>query len=111
MIPTLVDIHERAAALNKLRAEGKPARIENDPWKPKYPSCCTGTHGPAPQPRQELGDHVEQALTKVGITSERISEWFGVKCNCAMRKAKLNQLSIWARQVLSSDNSDVPDLP
>jgi len=50
--------------------------------------------------QKELGDVVEAALTKVGITEERVSQWLGRKCNCKSRREKLNKLSKWARNVL-----------
>ena len=49
----------------------------------------------------ELGDRVEQALTSIGITSDRVSQWMGRPCNCEDRKEKLNQISSWARRVTS----------
>jgi len=40
-----------------------------------------------------LGDVVEQMLTSIGITEERIKRWFKVKeCGCAKRKRMLNEL-------------------
>lgn len=48
----------------------------------------------------ELGDVVESALARVGITSDRVSNWIGRPCGCEERKQKLNQLSAWARRVL-----------
>lgn len=46
----------------------------------------------------ELGDMVSSALSTVGITPERVSEWLGQPCGCAERKEKLNNLSRWAKQ-------------
>lgn len=48
----------------------------------------------------ELGDHIEQALTKVGITKQRVSHWLGRDCGCAARQEKLNELSRWAKSTL-----------
>lgn len=48
----------------------------------------------------ELGDAVERALIKVGITQERVSAWIGRPCGCEERKQKLNQLSSWAKMVI-----------
>jgi hypothetical protein len=45
--------------------------------------------------RFRLGDAVEKALTKVGITKERVETWLGHPCNCQERKEKLNRLSEW----------------
>jgi hypothetical protein len=42
-----------------------------------------------------LGDAVKTALTRVGITSDRIEAWLGQHCGCAERKEKLNQLHRW----------------
>lgn len=50
---------------------------------------------------QLLGDQVEAALTKVGITKERVSRWLGADCNCEERKQKLNNLHAWAKRVIS----------
>lgn len=47
-----------------------------------------------------LGDRVEQALSLVGITEERVSKWLGRPCSCSKRKQKLNQLGAWASRVL-----------
>lgn len=43
-----------------------------------------------------LGDNVEFALTAIGITKERVSNWLGAPCNCEGRKQKLNKLGKWA---------------
>lgn len=48
----------------------------------------------------ELGDHIEQALTKVGITKQRVSKWLGRDCGCAARQEKLNNLSRWAKTAI-----------
>ena len=43
-----------------------------------------------------LGDAVEAALNKVGVTEERFKDWFNLKeCNCAQRKKYLNGLFSW----------------
>ena len=43
-----------------------------------------------------LGDVVEEALQKFGITEERFKEWFNLKeCNCSKRKKWLNGLFSW----------------
>ena len=40
-----------------------------------------------------LGDVVEQMLSTIGITEERIKQWFKVdECGCAKRKRMLNEL-------------------
>jgi hypothetical protein len=47
-----------------------------------------------------LGDRIESALSRAGITPERVERWLGVPCNCEERKLKLNQLEAWAKQSL-----------
>lgn len=43
-----------------------------------------------------LGDAIEAALTKFGITQERFKYWFNLKeCNCTKRKKWLNSLFSW----------------
>lgn len=43
-----------------------------------------------------LGDVVEAALQKFGITEERFKEWFNLKeCGCSARKKWLNGLFSW----------------
>ena len=40
-----------------------------------------------------LGDLVESALKKVGITEDRFKSWFNLKeCNCTKRKQWLNKI-------------------
>ena len=53
-----------------------------------------------------LGDHVEAALTKLGITSDRVEKWIGRKCGCRERKEKLNRLGAWAKKVLSGHTTE-----
>ena len=50
--------------------------------------------------RTELGDVVERVLKMVGITEKRVSKWIGRPCGCAERKAKMNNASRLARQVV-----------
>jgi hypothetical protein len=47
-----------------------------------------------------LGDKLEQALTFVGVTSDRVESWLGRPCNCNVRKEKLNKLGAWIHQAL-----------
>ena len=43
-----------------------------------------------------LGDIVESALNKFGITQERFKHWFNLQsCNCTERKKYLNNLFSW----------------
>lgn len=53
-----------------------------------------------------LGDFVEQALSKVGITSERVESFLGRPCGCKQRRDKLNRLHSWARRVISGKTDD-----
>ena len=48
-----------------------------------------------------LGDVVESALEKVGITKDRVEEWMGRPCKCDVRRQKLNSIDHWARRVLA----------
>lgn len=56
--------------------------------------------------RKGLGDHVESALTAVGITSERVEKWLGRPCGCKARKAKLNKLSDWVSSVVTGTKAE-----
>lgn len=56
-----------------------------------------------------LGDTLESALTKVGITSERVEQFLGQPCGCEERKRKINQLDAWARRVVSGKLADAQD--
>jgi len=51
-------------------------------------------------PKLGLGDVVERALTKVGITKKRVEKWLGRPCGCSKRKERLNQLGAWASRIL-----------
>lgn len=53
-----------------------------------------------------LGDLVEKALSKVGITEERVQKWLGRPCGCRGRKEKLNQLGQWAARLLTGKTSE-----
>lgn len=81
----------------------RPRKRLNDPSMPlrKAPKPSHLT----PKPR-ELGDLVEKALSSVGITSERVTNWLGRPCGCTKRKEKLNNLSRWARRILSGEKED-----
>lgn len=52
-------------------------------------------------PQKGLGTAVESALTRMGITGERVERWLGRPCHCKARRDKLNRLSAWAARVLS----------
>lgn len=47
-----------------------------------------------------LGDKIELALTRVGVTHERVERWLGRPCNCPERREKLNRLGRWASRIL-----------
>ena len=49
--------------------------------------------------REGLGDVVESALKKFGITEERFKQWFNLKeCGCSKRKKWLNGLFNWKKK-------------
>ncbi len=50
-----------------------------------------------------LGDAIQQALSSVGVTEERVSYWLGADsrgCGCSQRKEKLNALGSWAIRII-----------
>lgn len=47
-----------------------------------------------------LGDRVQQALERIGITDDSVSRWLGTPCGCDERRAKLNALDAWARRII-----------
>ena len=57
--------------------------------------------GVEPEEIQEitgLGDLIEGALNKFGITEEKFKGWFNLKeCNCSKRKAWLNSIFSWRK--------------
>lgn len=54
---------------------------------------------PTPKPKKKrLGDHVEAALTRVGVTQDRITRLLGTCGGCTRRKKFLNDLDEWAEQ-------------
>lgn len=53
-----------------------------------------------------LGDVVEDALSLVGITQDRVSRWLGMPCKCEERKQKLNQLHAWAFRIVSGKTAN-----
>lgn len=56
-----------------------------------------------------LGDTVELALTKVGVTKNRVERWLGRPCGCLERKEKLNELHGWAKKVLTGKCQDAEE--
>ncbi len=53
-----------------------------------------------------LGDLVHNALSSVGITTERVEKWLGRPCGCKERQEKLNRIGAWAGRVLSGRKDD-----
>lgn len=53
-----------------------------------------------------LGNVIEQALTSVGVTKERVERWLGGKCNCEERRERLNALHSWAVRVIVGRKTD-----
>lgn len=47
-----------------------------------------------------LGDAVESALAKLGITKAKVKEWLGAPCGCKERQEKLNKLGRWAKRIM-----------
>jgi hypothetical protein len=46
-----------------------------------------------------LGDVVESALNKFGVTQERYKSWFGLEeCSCTKRKKWLNSVFSWNKK-------------
>lgn len=54
----------------------------------------------------KLGDLVQQALSSVGITEERVQQFLGRPCGCKKRIKRLNQLDDWARRVVGGKTED-----
>ena len=53
-----------------------------------------------------LGDILETALKKVGITQEKVERFLGKPCKCPERRQKLNMLGAWAKRVLTGKTDD-----
>jgi hypothetical protein len=53
-----------------------------------------------------LGDRLKEALSKVGVTEERVSKWLGRPCGCKQRREKLNKLSLWASSYFKGETTD-----
>ena len=48
----------------------------------------------------QLGDAIGEALSRVGITDDRVARWLGRECGgCRSRRDKLNALGSWASRV------------
>ncbi len=53
-----------------------------------------------------LGDRIERALKRIGLDSNRVSNWLGKPCGCEERREKLNQLHAWALRTLRGTVDD-----
>lgn len=87
-----------ALAISHARARGDSSRVETNYGR--YLQGCGGG----------LGDLVEKALTKVGITKERVEQWIGGPCGCEERKRKLNNLTTWAKRALGMESDAEAEL-
>ena len=47
------------------------------------------------------GDRIEEALSLIGVTKERVEKFIGGPCRCGERQRKINQVDAWARRVIS----------
>lgn len=56
-----------------------------------------------------VGDHVEKALSSLGITKERVEAWLGRPCRCRERKRKLNEIGQWAYRVISGERANAKE--
>ena len=86
-----------ALAISHARKNGDPSHVETNYGK--YLGCSGG-----------LGDLIESALTKVGITKERVEQWIGGPCGCEERKQKLNNLTAWAKRALGMESDAEKEL-
>lgn len=94
-------VHQRPSSRAPVRLCGKlgpsprltPQRTKKKK-EPKKPVALK------PKP-MELGDVVHEALSFVGITPERVTKWLGRPCKCPQRIEKFNELSRWARRVIT----------
>lgn len=56
-----------------------------------------------------IGDTVEAALSKIGITDERVQKFLGKPCGCKERKEKWNQIGLWAQRVIGGGPEMTPE--
>ena len=80
---------------------GRTARKREGRDKPPRAMCQAGG-----RKVPLLGDTIKSALSVVGITEERVTEWLGRPCGCAGRRKKLNKLDEWARDTVANKLSD-----
>lgn len=57
----------------------------------------------------QIGNHIETALSTVGLTPERVEEFLGKPCKCRERKRKLNELGNWAYRILSGETTNATE--
>ena len=94
-------------------AGGMGATAVDDPIQPDWPCGSgelakaatrqvldVGAARDAATKQRYLGDHVEQALTMVGITKERVAKALGGCGGCGKRQAKLNAIDQAAREIV-----------
>lgn len=86
-----------ALAISHARKNGDSVHVETNYGK--YLGCSGG-----------LGDLIESALTKVGITKDRVEQWVGGPCGCEERKQKLNNLTAWAKRALGMESDAEKEL-
>ena len=48
----------------------------------------------------QLGDLIEQALSAIGLTQDRVERWLNRPCGCEERRNRLNQISGWASRIV-----------
>ena len=54
-----------------------------------------------------LGDKIADALSQLGIESERIERWLGRPCGCKERQEKLNQVEALAKRIIKGKVDNV----
>jgi hypothetical protein len=65
------------------------------------PDCPEQDRQAAFQRYMLAGDRIAAALEAVGLTPERLETFLGAPCGCEERKARFNELDLWARRVLA----------
>jgi hypothetical protein len=101
-------VHKKPSSRAPVRLCGHPS-LSQPSLKKKPKSQLVKQPRPKREPPKqslELGDALEKALTTVGITKERVSNWLGRPCGCTERQEKLNNLSRWVKRVISGKTED-----
>jgi len=97
--PSLTQHHGEVSSMgNRIHPKADSYRGDNFDALDLMPKSSLANNG--------LGDKVEQALSSVGITFERVEKWLGKPCGCKERKKKLNKLGAWVQRVLSGDKNN-----